>query len=1380
MRKSALGFLLALSLAGLVVLGGNGSLDHGRPVEAVPAGTVDEVAIDMDPAASPASGPTSPGSREACARVAVGGTIDIDVTIRGVDPADGLTGFQFDLVFDPTLVKVVAVDVEGQILSVGAGSVVVNLSQPTPSVGGTFAVAATDFAPVPASGEGVLARITIEGVGPGIGPLTLDNVIVIDKDSLPLTVNNIQAAVVAVDEDCPSSVPGELLVKFVPGTARATAELIISSLGTEIIRNFADDFDDTLQSASVSPTQESDEIGELLDLFWLRIIDGQSVEDTVAEFLGQAAVELAVPNVRGEVREHQPTPNDPWFPDQWNLLNAGQHHEASDLWYWEGAYIGGPGIIDADIDAPQGWDLHFANFGTVNCKSVVVGIVDTGVDLAHPDLEANVLYEIDFDDLPRDDDHGTEVAGVVGAVGNNGLGIAGICWKASLVSLRIDYSLGQTIQAVIHAIGQRLIFDSPFGLLGLGANFRVLNMSFGLIDDPENPEILDFFVQPILTAVFAAADVADILIVAAAANDPFDTDSLPAGDPPCTVPTPNVICVTASDDDDSLANEDDVPDAWKEDPAEQPASCNDGIDNGGDGPSDGADPDCAAYPFVEDLPWSCNDGIDNGRDGDADGADPDCGPWPAYGATEVDIAAPGDDISTTTAREEDTALQPGSCADGLDNGGDGFIDGADADCAASPFWEDDPWSCNDGIDNGGDGPSDGGDADCNGAPIEAVDGTSYAAPHVAGIAALCWSIPDLAGLSDTDMKTMILRFPDRLPGLADAAHPIAPPHDGPATAGGRLRWPCSSELGDAPDSYKTVAGPHDHLIGGPGDGPIHWDYGNEWFGPDASTEHNANTPLSLDQDGPANLTPPDNDVPYDDGGFTYTPPPAQWDSGVPVTVKFKVCSDYLGMPDASGGRYGGDSPNEKVFVNGFFDWNRNWTFDPERLTLFPTNVIVELQVPAGVGAGTSVPPRKCVDVERLFIAEGKAPPWLRWRLDYGEDAGNNVPRSFIQDPLTVQDHEKIATFGEVEDYPLESPADKKITSHSVTAPPLKDNDGDTVLDEDPINGIDDDGDTKIDEDPPDILPDDGIDDDGDTQADEDPINDIDDDGDTLIDEDGGQYLELTLDATEHNNGPYGPVPSEITTVIESVGTPKCQALKTVRKAQRWNEVSVVELYQVSFPIHCEVSGIGVDDDMDGSVDEDPLDGLDNDGDCIGDSPAPLPGPCSGGGGVDEDGAIPIAIFDITTTTRIKDPTVVDPDDSNNAVTTRFYVFGDPEDGDGDFVPDLVDNCPADHNSGQTDTDGDGDGDACDEDDDNDGFSDNVEESVGTDPLSACGPNAFPPDFDDNQTVNIVDVLAMKPVFGSPSARHDLDASGGNIDIVDVLAMKPVFGMSCVP
>ena len=145
-----------------------------------------------------------------------------------------------------------------------------------------------------------------------------------------------------------------------------------------------------------------------------------------------------------------------------------------------------------------------------------------------------------------------------------------------------------------------------------------------------------------------------------------------------------------------------------------------------------------------------------------------------------------------------------------------------------------------------------------------------------------------------------------------------------------------------------------------------------------------------------------------------------------------------------------------------------------------------------------------------------------------------------------------------------------------------------------------------------------------------------------------------------------------------------------------------------------------------------------------------------------------------------------------------------DDTDVDGAPDLLDNCPATVNTTQANADGDQWGDACDNcpatstpwqvplgDGDCDFWTDADEGIIGTDPNDPCAntpaandeaDDRWPPDFDDNKTINIVDVLKLKPVFGGPVAgneRYDLATGGGaTINIVDVLKMKPVFNKSC--
>jgi len=125
-------------------------------------------------------------------------------------------------------------------------------------------------------------------------------------------------------------------------------------------------------------------------------------------------------------REPRFVPNDPIFPLQWNLRNTGQ----------------GGGLVGADINVVSAWD-------TVRGRGVVIGIVDDGLERTHPDLINNYVaaYSYDFanndpDPMPvlATDNHGTAVAGLAAAQGNNGIGISGTAPSANLAGLRYDMS----------------------------------------------------------------------------------------------------------------------------------------------------------------------------------------------------------------------------------------------------------------------------------------------------------------------------------------------------------------------------------------------------------------------------------------------------------------------------------------------------------------------------------------------------------------------------------------------------------------------------------------------------------------------------------------------------------------------------------------------------------------------------------------------------------------------------------------------------------------------------------------------------------------------------------------------------------------------------
>ncbi len=114
-------------------------------------------------------------------------------------------------------------------------------------------------------------------------------------------------------------------------------------------------------------------------------------------------------------------PNDPLFSGQYGMHNEGQTG----------------GLVDADIDAPQAWKLHTGNAGTVT-----VAIVDSGVN-EHPEFLDRMVAGINTDDPANPDlttdgcPHGTLIAGIVGAKGDNGIGVAGVTWGANIMPVRV-------------------------------------------------------------------------------------------------------------------------------------------------------------------------------------------------------------------------------------------------------------------------------------------------------------------------------------------------------------------------------------------------------------------------------------------------------------------------------------------------------------------------------------------------------------------------------------------------------------------------------------------------------------------------------------------------------------------------------------------------------------------------------------------------------------------------------------------------------------------------------------------------------------------------------------------------------------------------------
>lgn len=252
----------------------------------------------------------------------------------------------------------------------------------------------------------------------------------------------------------------------------------------------------------------------------------------------------AQPNHRISLRNELATdPNDPHYFQQWHLKNTGQ--------------VTG-GVADADIDADEAWDLTTGG-PTQLGDTMVIAVIDDGFDLNHEDLNwwKNVAEipgnGIDDDGNGYTDDydgwnaftgsgnvpsalHGTEVAGVIGAIGNNSIGVSGVSWDVQLMPIAGASSAESVvIEAYGYALSQRRRYDQTQGQEG--AFVVATNASFGV--DNGNPA--DY---PLWCAIYDTLGQAGILNIAATMNRNENVET--AGDVPCRCTSEFLIGVSSS------------------------------------------------------------------------------------------------------------------------------------------------------------------------------------------------------------------------------------------------------------------------------------------------------------------------------------------------------------------------------------------------------------------------------------------------------------------------------------------------------------------------------------------------------------------------------------------------------------------------------------------------------------------------------------------------------------------------------------------------------------------------------------------------------------------------------------------------------------------
>ncbi len=283
----------------------------------------------------------------------------------------------------------------------------------------------------------------------------------------PASAANFEVKEATFNKSSEQLAPQELIVHFKDSVLGSKAEQIVTQLGGEVVETTED--------------------------FVVVKVDGK-VNEALKAFEGNSAVEYAEPNVTFHASY---TPNDPAYQSQ--------------------QYA--PQKVSADI----AWDV------TQSASNVKIAVIDTGVDYNHPDLSGKVIKGYDFvenDNDPMDEhDHGTHVSGIAAANTNNGIGMAGLAPKASILAVRV---LDEGGSGTLDDVAQGIRYAADQGA-------QVINLSLGGL----------LGTQTLREAVDYAWNKGSV-VIAAAGNESSAKPSYPAY-------YSNAIAVAATDQSDTIA-----------------------------------------------------------------------------------------------------------------------------------------------------------------------------------------------------------------------------------------------------------------------------------------------------------------------------------------------------------------------------------------------------------------------------------------------------------------------------------------------------------------------------------------------------------------------------------------------------------------------------------------------------------------------------------------------------------------------------------------------------------------------------------------------------------------------------------------------------------
>lgn len=319
----------------------------------------------------------------------------------------------------------------------------------------------------------------------------------------------------------PQYVTDQILVAFKPGTPAEVIRSVHAQNGGQVIRTV-----DAIGMQVVS-------------------IKAGTVQEKVATYSRNPNIRYAEPNyLRVMIIPNEGSDPLPpqglgidYFKEQYSLNNTGQSFYYDETTGAPGAIIG---KVDADIDAPEAWDL------ITDSSTIKIAVLDSGIDFTHPDLDGKLVENMNFGPSPTTDDvigHGTLVGGVAAAETDNNIGIAGVSWGAGLGSLKVCYEYPSVSFPLLGLCDSAASAEAMTYAADNG--YQVINMSYGGSG-------------PSSTAESDAAAYAwenGVVLVAAAGNGYTISKSYPAA-------LPEVIAVAATDWHDNLASFSNFDPAW--------------------------------------------------------------------------------------------------------------------------------------------------------------------------------------------------------------------------------------------------------------------------------------------------------------------------------------------------------------------------------------------------------------------------------------------------------------------------------------------------------------------------------------------------------------------------------------------------------------------------------------------------------------------------------------------------------------------------------------------------------------------------------------------------------------------------------------------------